>query len=104
MTQVIRTNAEKRMARVRVLVDELRAKSGALDDEKCRRRCLKIVDELAGLLQAEERHQRHTIPIAQAAHSVQKPETVTHDLTTAVKQSEFTGLYVSLERHHRKTR
>jgi hypothetical protein len=58
MAHITRTNSEKRVARVRVLVDELRAKSGALADEKCRLRCVRIAEELLGLLQAEERHRR----------------------------------------------
>jgi hypothetical protein len=51
------TNPEKRMARVRVLAEELHLKA-ALNTDKSRARCIRIAQEIAGLLQAEDAHRR----------------------------------------------
>ena len=55
---VVLTNAAKRTARIRVLAEELHAKCKALDDDKTRARCRTIAVEIAGLIQAEDAHQR----------------------------------------------
>lgn len=74
------TNAEKRLARIRVLAEELRTKCKALDDAKARARCRTIALEIAGLIQAEDSHQRASTLIAksrapQRPHRVSTPRT-----------------------------
>ena len=66
------TNHQKRMARIRILAEELHRKA-ALNTDRSRTRCIRIAQEIAGLLQTEDTHQR-TLHVLSGKSIVERPE------------------------------
>jgi hypothetical protein len=66
------TNHKKRMARVRILAEELHLKA-PLNTGKSRTRCIRIAQEIARLLQAEDIHQRR-LHVLRGKSMVERPE------------------------------